>query len=303
MPPKVSIIIPAKNEQEAIAKVVLDCKEALPGTATELIVVDASSDNTAKEAILAGAKVVRQIGNGGVGEALTQGFYWATGEYIVFLDADGTYDPADLHKIVEPLLADQADLVNGNRFADIEKGAMPVTNRIGNWMLTWIGNLMFRTSIKDSQSGMKGFRRDILGRIALLERGFPICSELLAETARLNLRVVEVGISYRRRIGKTKLRPATTGPKILWTILLMLRDYDPLFLFTMLGIALEIVALFFAWPVITEYVSQGTFRLIGRTLAAGFIALTGILSIFTGIILDAVTYSLRRIEGHAAERS
>jgi len=298
LPPRISVVIPTKNERDAIASIVMECKKALQRFDHEVIVVDASGDNTSVEAVRAGAKVVKQIGNGGVGEALVQGFYWAAGEYIVFFDGDGTYDPADIHKLVEPLLSREADVVNGNRFANMEEHAMTTTNIIGNRLLTWVSNILFDMNIKDSQSGMKGFRREILTRMTLLEKGFPICSEILTEASKLNLRIAEVGITYRRRIGKSKLRP-----KIFWASLRMLKDYNPLVLFAGFGLVLMGAGVIIAWPAMLEYLVQGTFRLVGRALIAMFLWLTGVLCIFTGIILDTVKYSLRKIEGYAGKRS
>jgi hypothetical protein len=76
----------------------------------------------------------------------------------------------------------------------------------------------------------------------------------------------------------------------------MLRDYDPFFLFAEIGLVLEAVGFIIAWPVIAEYVQYGTFRFIGRALIALFCWLAGLLSIFTGIILNAFNYSVRKIE-------
>ena len=293
-------MIPTKDEQEAIAGVVQGCRKALQGIDHEIIVVDESRDNTAQEAERAGARVVRQVGMGGAGDALIQGFSCARGEYIIFFDGDGTYDPADIHKLTEPLFRNEADLVNGNRFANMEKGAMTLTNRIGNRFLTWMGNVIFHMNLEDSQSGMKGFRRGILANITLLERGFPINSEILAEASKASLRVSEVGITYRRRIGKTKLNPASAGAKICWASLMMLRDYDPLLLFTTIGLVLEVLGFLVAWDVILEYVSEGTFTFVGHALLGMFFWIAGLISIFAGIILDTVNYSIRRIEKRAA---
>jgi glycosyltransferase involved in cell wall biosynthesis len=301
LPPKISIVVPTKNEEGAIAGVIRDCREALQGIDHEIIVVDESGDNTAVEAEKAGARVVRQVGRGGAGDALIQGFYCSRGDCIVFFDGDGTYDPADIHRLIPPLFENQADLVNGNRFADMEKGAMSFTNKIGNRLLTWMGNLMFHTSIRDSQSGMKGFTRDFLRRVTLLERGFPINSEILAEASKAGLRVSEVGITYRSRIGKSKLNPASAGLKIFWASLLMLRDYNPLLLFAAIGFVLELLGFLVTWDVILEYVTEGTFTFVGHAMLGILFWLAGLVSIFTGIILDTVNYSIRRIEKRASK--
>lgn len=295
------MIIPTKNEEGSIAAVIDETKGALEGIDHEIVIVDASSDKTPLEVVRTGAKLVKQIGSGGVGEALIQGFYWVRGEYVVFFDGDGTYDPKDVHKVIEPLLNDEADLVNGNRFANMEKGAMTLNNKLGNALLTWLGNMLFHTSIKDSQSGMKGFRRNLLLRVTLWERGFPFCSEILAEASKLSMRIREVDISYKKRVGKTKLNPATAGASIFWASLKMMRDYDPLFLFLEFGLILEAIGFIVAWPLIVEYIQFGVFRLIGRALIALFCWFAGLLSIFTGIILNGFNYSVKKIEARLAQ--
>ena len=299
--PRISVIIPTKNEEKSIRGVIEQTEAALEGVDHQIIVVDASTDETPTLAIRAGAELIKQVGNGGVGEALIQAFYWVKGDFVIFFDADGTYDPKDIHKLMEPLFNNDADLVNGNRFFDMEKGAMPFGNKLGNIFLTQVGNVLFHTRIKDSQSGMKAFRRVMLTRVTLWERGFPFCSEIIAEASKLGMRITEVGISYRKRIGKTKLNPANAGLKIFWASLRMMRDYDPLFLFLEIGLALEIVGLIVAWPVIVEYIEYGTFRLIGRAMIAVLCWFSGLLSIFAGIILEGFNYSVKKIEARLGQ--
>jgi glycosyltransferase involved in cell wall biosynthesis len=304
MAPKISVIIPTKNEEKSIRKVIEKTKAALEGVDCEIIVADASTDNTPAEATRAGARLVKQIGNEGVGEALIQAFYWAKGDFVIFFDGDGTYDPNDIHRVMEPLLNNEADLVNGNRFFDLEKGAMPFGNKLGNIFLTQLGNVLFHTSIKDSQSGMKAFRREMLVRVTLWERGFPFCSEIIAEASKLGMRITEVGISYRKRLGtKTKLNPATAGFKIFVASLRMMRDYDPFFLFLEIGLVLEAVGFIIAWPVIVQYLEYGVFRLLGRAVLALFCWISGILSIFTGIILEGFNYSLKKVEARLSQQT
>ena len=180
---------------------------------------------------------------------------------------------------------------------------MPLTNRIGNRILTSIGNFLFGTKLRDSQSGLKGFRRGILTDLALFERGFPISSELIAEATKMNMRIKEIGISYGRRIGQTKLSPRKHGPSILWAVLKMLRDYRPLLLFGGIGVLFIAAGFLAAWPIIATYVEQGSFDLPGRAFVAVFCWLAGLLSIFTGVILDTVNYTVRKIEGRLANHS
>jgi glycosyltransferase involved in cell wall biosynthesis len=304
LPSKISVIIPTKNEEASIRAVIDKSKEVLQGSDYEIIVVDASTDKTPAEAIRTGAKLIKQVGNGGVGEALIQAFYWTKGDFVIFFDGDGTYDPKDMHKLIEPLMNNEADLVNGNRFYDLEKGAMPFGNKLGNIFLTQLGNVLFHTSIRDSQSGMKAFRRDMLMRVTLWERGFPFCSEIIAEASKLGMRITEVGISYRKRLGlgKTKLNPATAGFKIFWASLRMVREYDPFFLFLEIGLLLAALGFIIAWPALVEYLQFGIFRLVGRALIALFCWFSSLLSIFTGIILEGFNYSVKKIEARLSQQ-
>ncbi len=296
VPPRISVIIPTKNEQGAIGDVIREVGQVLDGSESEIVVVDASSDNTPTEAIRAGARLVKQIGRGGFAEAIMQGAYWSKGEYIVFMDGDGTYDPADIPKLLEPLVKDEADLVNGDRFASMQDGAMTSLNRIGNRLLTRFGNFLFQTEIKDSQSGMKAFRREMLRYMALYENGFSAYSELIAEASKAHFRITEVGISYRPRIGETKLNPLSAGPAIFWSNVKMMLDYRPMLLLGGFGLAFMVVGFVVAWPVIVAFVQENRFILMGRALIALFCWIVGSLSIFAGILLNAINTSVERIK-------
>jgi glycosyltransferase involved in cell wall biosynthesis len=297
--PRVSVVIPTKNEEGAIGQVIQDVRKVLNGTDSEIVVVDDSSDNTPTEAVRAGAKLVKQVGRGGFGEAIMQGVYWSKGEYVIFMDGDSTYDPADIPKLLEPLIKDEADLVNGDRFANMHRDAMPLLNQIGNRFLTKFGNFLFQTSINDSQSGMKAFRREILKHMALFEKGFEACSELVAEASKAHLRIAEVGITYKPRIGETKLNPVTTGPSIFWSSLKMMLDYRPIILLGGFGLVLWAVGFVVAWPVIITFITENRFIQMGRALIALFCWIVGTVSIFTGLMLNAINTSIERITARA----
>lgn len=297
MRPKISVIIPTKNEEGAIGQVIRNVKTVLNGAESEVVIVDASNDNTPTEAIRAGAKLVKQVGRGGFGEAVMQGVYWSKGDYIVLMDGDGTYDAADIPKLLEPLMKDEADFVNGDRFSNMHDGAMGSLNLVGNRFLTKVGNSLFRTDIKDSQSGMKAFSRSTLTNLVILEKGFSACSELIAEASKAHLRIAEVGITYKPRIGQTKLNPVSVGPAIFWSSVKMLIDYRPILLFGGIGLVFIAVGFVVAWPVIITFVIENRFVQLGRALIAIFCWIIGSLSIFTGIILNMINISFQRIGG------
>jgi hypothetical protein len=132
-----------------------------------------------------------------------------------------------------------------------------------------------------------------------LEKGFSACSELVAEAAKAHLRIAEVGITYKPRIGETKLNPVSAGTAIFWSSLKMLIDYRPILLFGGIGLALIAVGFVVAWPVIIIFVVENRFVQLGRALIAMFCWIVGSLSIFTGIILNMINISFQRIRGRA----
>jgi glycosyltransferase involved in cell wall biosynthesis len=292
-----SVVIPTMNERDAISDVIDATRKALDGYSYEIIVVDKSSDDTAKLAAQSGARVFSQTHRGGVGAAFREGFSHAHGEVIVTLDGDGSYDPADIPRVVEPILSGMADFVNGNRLTEErEKGSITILNLIGNRALTWVGNVCFRSDVNDSQSGMKAAKRGFLEQMALFELGFATISELIGEAVRARGRIVEVPIKYSMRKGRTKLSPAVDGLRIFLASVLLMRDYNPLLLYGGFGVFLLILATLTSVPVVAEYIEGGTFRLIGRALLSTIFTMSGVSSIVIALILDSMNLSIRRLE-------
>jgi glycosyltransferase involved in cell wall biosynthesis len=293
----VSAIIPTKNEHEAIPQVIEATMRALDGYSYEIIVVDNSSDDTPDLASAAGAQVVRQTHRGGVGAGLWQGFFHARGEIIVTMDGDGSYDPADIPRVIKPILTGEADFVNGDRLSgERMPGSVAALNLVGNRILTWVGNICFGAHVWDSQSGMKAIRREFLNRMSLFESGFPTISELIGEAVRTRARIVEVPITYSRRKGKTKLSPATDGIRILLATILLMRDYNPLLLFGGIGLFLILMGALTSLPVAEQYFTVGTFSLIGRALLSSTLTISGFVCILVGIMLNTWNFSMRRLE-------
>jgi glycosyltransferase involved in cell wall biosynthesis len=293
----VSVIIPTRNEREAISQVIESTRQALEGYSHEIIVVDNSSDETPELAAEAGAQVVRQTRRGGVGAGLWEGFFHARGEVVVTMDGDGSYDPADIPRVIKPILTGEADFVNGDRLSgERVPGSIAFVNLIGNRILTWLGNVCFGAHVWDSQSGMKAIRREFLGRMSLFESGFPTISELIGEAVRIRARIVEVPITYSRRKGKTKLSPATDGVRIFLATILLMRDYNPLLLFGGLGLFLILMGAVASLPVAQQYFSVGTFNMIGRALLSSTLTISGFVCILVGIMLNTWNFSMRRLE-------
>nr|MQY61912.1 glycosyltransferase [archaeon] len=142
---RIAIVIPTLNECKAVGKVLGGVKSVMDGYEYRVLVVDGRSiDGTDEIARDMGADVIYQRGRG-YGDALKTGFFHARkrldAKVIVMMDADLTYNPKDIPKLVAPILEDAADLVVGNRFAGLQKGAMTLVNRVGNRVLSLVAKL------------------------------------------------------------------------------------------------------------------------------------------------------------------
>ena len=244
---KIVIVIPTLNECEAIGKVLNGIKQSMESFNYRILIIDGrSNDGTDEIARNIGAEVIYQKGKG-YGDALKTGFFYATkrlfAEIIVMLDADLTYDPKHIPKLVAPILKDEADMVVGNRFAGMQEGAMPLVNRFGNKVLSLVAKLALGLNVYDTQSGMRAFKSKLLENMTLVAVGMPLAMEMLAEAHSVEARICEIPISYKSRVGETKLNPIKDGGRILGVTVRLMFDIRPILFFGNIGTVLGIIGL------------------------------------------------------------
>jgi glycosyltransferase involved in cell wall biosynthesis len=207
--PRLSIVIPAMNEEEGIGDVLdeipLKDLEAM-GYPTEVVVVDGESvDRTRDIALEKGARVIIEPRKG-YGRAYKTGFEQARGELIATGDADTTYPFDKLPEYLRLFEREKLDFFTGNRFGTLQPGAMSAKHKLGNWVLSATGRVLFMARIKDSQSGMWIFKRSILPQLKLTSDGMPLSEEIKIEAfTKPDLKAMEVPIEYRVRVGDVKL--------------------------------------------------------------------------------------------------
>jgi glycosyltransferase involved in cell wall biosynthesis len=237
--PLVSVVIPCLNEVDHIYECVSRAFRAMQTAAIdgEVIVSDnGSTDGSAEVARDAGARVVDEPRRG-YGSAYLAGFAAARGTYIVMLDADLTYDFADIPRFVEQLEGG-AELVMGNRLDNIQPGAMHWAHRyVGNPVLTGILNLFFRTGVSDAHCGMRAIRSDALPRLDLRTTGMEFASEMVIRAGKVQLDIREIDIDYHPRAGESKLSRFRDG----WRHLRFLLVHSPTHLFVIPGSALGLL--------------------------------------------------------------
>ncbi len=201
---KVSVVIPTMNEEKSIGLVISEVKDSFGDRPFEIIVVDTNSkDRTREIATSLGATVVEEPRRG-YGRAYKTGFERAEGDIIATLDADMTYPASEIPRLADELVSKELDFITTNRFASMEKGAMGAKHRLGNWVLSVTTRILFRVRVKDSQSGMWVFKRQILASMDLKSDAMAMSEEIKIEAFRKS-RAVEVPITYRVRVGEVKL--------------------------------------------------------------------------------------------------
>jgi glycosyltransferase involved in cell wall biosynthesis len=214
-----AVIIPALNEAGNVGRLVEEVRATL---AAAVIVVDnGSSDGTAGVAAAAGAKVVTEPRRG-YGYACAAGVA-AAGEtdVLVFMDGDRSFRPAELPDLLRPIAAGQADLVLGSRARDLmEAGAMPLQQRLGNWLTARLMRLLYGLPLTDA-GPFRAVRRDLLVKLNMREMTFGWPTEMVVKAARRGARIVEVPVSYRqRRAGQSKVSGTVKGSILAgWHIL------------------------------------------------------------------------------------
>ena len=207
-----TILMPALDEELSIEKTIRKIPRTelrQRGFETEILIVDGGSrDRTVEIARRNGAKVISSPR--GYGRQYKAGFIEATGDIIVTADSDCSYPLDEVPRLLEIFEREKLDFISTNRFAGLENGSMFFLNHFGNRVLTCFFNALFGLKLKDSQSGMWVIRKKILQQMDLVGNGMSLSQEIKVE-GYLKFKAKEVASTYRKRVGRVKLRMFRDG--------------------------------------------------------------------------------------------
>lgn len=215
----VTFLLPAYNEEKSIGDLLEDLKRFYPQSRI-LVVDNNSTDATSEIAKKAGADVIFEEKQGKA-HAVKAGFQNIDSEFVIMMDADNTYDPADAKKLIDHLLKTKSDLVMGSRLkGNSEAGAISKLNTLGNFILSLTVSI-FYSKISDLCTGYWAFKREVVDyllKVGIDSTNFELEAEMFIKVSKGNFKISEVPITYRCRGDESKLNSLKDGWKIFKTL-------------------------------------------------------------------------------------
>ncbi len=211
---KVVAVIPAYNESQYIADLVFRTNSLV---GMSIVADDNSTDKTIEEAEKSGAYIARNFGKRGAGANTQVGINKALllgCDIVVTLDGDGQHDPADIPKLLKPIVEGKADVVVGTRFITVSGNIIPLYRRFGIGVITWLYNLGRQDKLTDAQCCFRAFSRKVLEAVNITESGFSFSVETIIKARGLGFHIVEVpvGVLYHKQFSQNStLNPIVQG--------------------------------------------------------------------------------------------
>jgi len=289
---KIAVLIPCCNEGLTVGKVIKDFTRELPGA--DIYVFDNNSTDASCQIARECGAILRKEARQGKGFVVASMFQEIESDIYVLVDADDTYPAEDIHRLLQPVLAGEADMAVGTRVSERNRGSFRQFHLLGNRLICGAVNLVFGTRLTDIFSGYRVFNARIVTQIPVVSRGFELETEMTIHCLYYGMKVLEMDIPYRERPqgSYSKLSTFRDGWRVVWQLFRLFRSCKPLTFFGGLGLVLFLLgALAGAFP-IHDYISRPDHYVVHvplAILATGLMILSGG-CIFLGILLHALNW-------------
>jgi len=289
---KIVIGIPAYNEEENIAKIIVKIKQI----SSEIIVCnDGSTDLTSEIAGKLGVIVINHTENQGYGAAIKSIFLKAKeieADILVTFDADGQHRIEDISKVLNPIKEGKADIVIGSRFLDEESSDIPDYRKLGIKIITKITNSSIKEKITDSQSGFRSYNKKVLSQIIPSEMGMGVSTEILIKASNKGFKITEVPIKILYEGNTSTHNPISHGVSVILSTIKFTSIEHPLKFYGISGISSSVIGLFFMIWTLQEFSQFGSFPPVPALISIGFI-LMGIILLIAAILLHSLISVIR----------
>jgi glycosyltransferase involved in cell wall biosynthesis len=285
---KIAVIIPCHNEEITISKVVTEFKQNIPFA--DIFVFDnASSDKTSEKAIAAGASVILSPEKG-KGNVVRHMFEAIDADYYIMVDGDDTYPASESVRLLKLAVENNVDMLVGTRVKNFSKNSFRRFHEFGNKLVAGMISNLFGYKVTDVLSGYRIFSKNFVRTVPLKSKKFEIETELTLQTVSKGYSLLETPISYGERPAGSysKLNTYRDGVLIIKAIVMILKDFRPLFFFSAIGFILAIASIFFGAFPIYEYLKYKYVYHVPLAILASGIGILAVLFFGIGLILDTV---------------
>jgi glycosyltransferase involved in cell wall biosynthesis len=295
--PKIAVLIPCHNEQATVGKVVDEMRREL-SSAVIYVFDNCSTDSTASIAKEHGAVVIKEprLGKGFVVESM---FSRIDADIYVMIDGDDTYPAGYAGKLLEPLLAGDADMVVGARLTNYGDGSFRPLHLFGNNLICWLVNWMGSAHLTDIMSGYRAFSRHVVECIPVVSSGFEVETEMTIQMLYYRMKIVEINIPYQKRpVGSvSKLNTLRDGLRVSWKLFSLFRAFKPLTFFGSVGLLFLVLGIIAGIPPIRDYLTDPNHivRHIPLAILATGLMILSCICIFLGILLHAINWRFHEL--------
>ena len=295
--PQVAVLIPCRDEEATVGKVIDDFRSQIPGA--DIYVFDnCCTDNTVKVAAGRGAIVLKEPrrGKGFVIEGM---FDRIEADVYVMVDGDDTYPAESVGELLDPILNGDADMVVAARLSEFTGESFRPLHVWGNKLVRRLVNWVAHSELTDIMSGYRAFSRRVVQRLPVVSAGFEVETEMTIQMLYHQMKIIEVQVPYRGRPegSQSKLRTFSDGARVVWKIFSLFRAFKPLTFFGSLGLLFFVLGVLAGIPPVYDYMTvpgHYVHHVPLAILASGLMILSAG-SVFLGILLHAVNWRFREL--------